>query len=412
MLLSPALHNAMSGAQGQKPHWRAACRICLRSTLIRLDDAGSRDLWPETTSRRDESSNIMWPVSHRLRQQDPAPNTRTGSAGLKLAHAAMRAATFACVLAAAIFPASPVSAAEAPWPARPLRIIVAQSAGGPPDLIARFVAEPLGRALGVPVVVDNRPGASGIIGVSTAAQAAPDGYTLLIGTLSTHALVPQAGTKVPYDALRDFVPVANLFRSVKVLWVSSSLPVGNINEWIRHVRARPGALNFASGGVGSSNHIDMAIVMSSAGLDMVHVPYSGPSAAITAVASGDAQAMIVSVGTGLPLAQSGRIRALAVFSDRRSPQLPNVPTAKEQGFADVSLSAWIGLLAPAGMANAVVARMNAELNGILRSPEAIAWANRHGMEIIGGSPAAFGATMAADYQRWGEIIRRLQLRPE
>ena len=316
------------------------------------------------------------------------------------------------LLIAIVLPAPYALSTEPAWPSRSLRLIVAQAPGGPPDLIARFVADPLGRSLGMPVVVDNRAGASGIIGVSAAAQATPDGYTWLIGTLSTHALVPHAGARVPYDALRDFAPAVNLFRSIKVLWVPSALPASNLVEWIRHVRARPGALNFASGGVGSSNHVDMALVMSAAGLDMVHVPYNGPSAAIAAVASGDAQAMIVSVGTGLPLAQSGRIRALAVFNDRRSPQLPDVPTAAEQGFSTVDLSAWIGLFAPAGTPDAIVARVNADVNRILLSPEALAWADRHGMEIIGGTPAAFTATIATDYQRWGDAIRRLHLAPD
>lgn len=316
------------------------------------------------------------------------------------------------LLASAIHFAASAQAAESPWPAHTVRVIVAQAPGGPPDLIARFVAEPLGRALGVPVVVENRPGASGIIGVNVAAQAAPDGHTLLIGTLSTHALVPHASANVPYDALRDFAPVANLFRSIKVLWVHPDLPVRNIDDWIRHVRARPGALNFASGGIGSSNHVDMELVQSVAGLDMVHVPYNGPAAAIAAVASGEAQAMVVSVGTGLGLAQNGKIRPLAVFSDRRSSRLPSVPTAREQGFTQADLSAWIGLFAPDGTPEAVVRRVNEEVAGILRSPEALAWAERQGMEIVGGSPASFAATAAADYQRWGEVIRRLKLRPE
>ena len=306
----------------------------------------------------------------------------------------------------------PAPAADTTWPARAVRIIVAQAPGGPPDLIARFVAEPLGRALGVPVVVENRPGASGIIGVSAAAQAAADGYTLLIGTLSTHALVPHASPNVTYDPVRDFAPVANLFRSIKVLWVHPALPATTAGEWLRYVRSRPGALNFASGGVGSSNHVDMELVRTATGLDMVHVPYNGPAAAIAAVATGDAQAMIVSVGTGLPLAQSGKVRPLAVFGGRRSPQLPAVPTAGEQGLGAVDLSAWIGLLAPAGTPEAVIVRLNAELAQILGSAEAKAWADRQGMEITGGSPAAFAATLAADYERWGVAIRRLRLRPD
>jgi tripartite-type tricarboxylate transporter receptor subunit TctC len=217
---------------------------------------------------------------------------------------------------------------------------------------------------------------------------------------------------VPFDALRDFVPVANLFRSIKVLWINAAQPATTATAWITYVKARPGALNFASGGVGSSNHIDMEMLKSAAGLDLVHVPYNGPAAAIAAVASGDAQAMIVSVTTGLPLAQGGRIRPLVVFSDTRAPQLQDVPTAREAGLAVVDLSSWIGVLAPAGTPDAIVARLNAELNRILRSPDAASWAARHGLEIIGGTPSAFAATMAADYQRGGDMIRRLNLQKE
>ena len=310
-----------------------------------------------------------------------------------------------------LFIAAPALAADDPWPSRTVRIIVAQAPGGPPDLIARFLAETLGRVLGVPVVAENRPGASGIIGVNAAARATPDGYTLLIGTLSTHALVPHANA-VPYDSVRDFAPIVNLFRSIKVLWINSSLPVHTAGEWIAYASARPGALNYASGGVGSSNHIDMELLNSATGLDVLHVPYNGPSAAIASVASGDAQAMIVSIGTGLPLAQSGRIRPLVVFGNRRSALLPDVPIGAEQGLARVDISAWIGLMAPAGTPEPVVARVNADVGGILQLPESVAWANRQGLEIIGGSPAVFADTLEADFRRWGDIVHRLRLRPQ
>ena len=298
------------------------------------------------------------------------------------------------------------------WPTRPVRIVVAQARGGPPDVIARFIAEPLSNALGVPVIVDNRPGASGIIGIEAVSNAAPDGYTLVIGTLSTHALVPQTSTNVPYDPVRDFAPVANLFRSIKVLWINTELPVQTAADWIAYARAHPGKLNFASGGIGSSNHIDMELFNAAAGLDAVHVPYNGPSAAITSVAAGDTQAMIVSIGTGLPLMQSGRIRPLLLFGDRRSTLLPDVPIASEQGLAQVDLSAWIGLLAPAQTPESIVARINSEMARILRMPETIAWANRQGLEIIGGSPGTFAATIKADYRRWGEIVRRLKVQAQ
>jgi tripartite-type tricarboxylate transporter receptor subunit TctC len=364
----------------------------------------------------------MWRAVNKFARVEPirakmAPNrmmSRNGSAGMI---ATMREANrfvrgFAGSLLALSALASPAHAVEGPWPERAVHIIVAQAPSGPPDLIARFIAGPLGRALAIPVVVDNRPGAAGIIGVTAAAQAAPDGYTLLIGTLSTYALVPHASATVPFDVLRDFAAVANLFRSIKVLWINPALPPTTTEAWIAYVKARPGALNFASGGIGSSNHIDMELLKSTAGLDIVHVPCNGPTAAIAAVGSGDAQAMIVSVGTGLPLAQGGRIRPLVVFSERRALQFPNVPTARELGLAVDNLDSWIGLLAPAGTPEAIVVRVNAELNKILRLPDAAAWAERQGMEIVGGTPASFAATMAADYQRAGEMIRRLRLQKD
>jgi tripartite-type tricarboxylate transporter receptor subunit TctC len=206
--------------------------------------------------------------------------------------------------------------------------------------------------------------------------------------------------------------VANLYRSIKVLWINPSLPVRRVDDWVSYVRARPGALNFASGGVGSSNHIDMALLQSATGIDMVHIPYNGPSAAITAVANGDAHAMVVSIGTGIGLAQGGRVIPLLLFGDRRSPLLPDVPTTAESGLERLDLSAWIGLMAPAGTPEAVVTRINAEIARVLRSPEALAWADAQGLETIGGSPASFAATVAGDYLRWGEIIRPMRLKAE
>jgi tripartite-type tricarboxylate transporter receptor subunit TctC len=321
----------------------------------------------------------------------------------------LRAAALAAGLPGAVAAAR---ATEAPWPARSVRVVVAQAAGGAPDVVARFFAEPLARALGVAVVVENRPGASGIIGVNAARQAPPDGYTLLLATVSALVLVPQVSPGVAFDTLRDFTPVANLVRTIKVLWVNAALPVRTTREWIAYAAARPGRLNYASGGVGSSNHIDMELVNAATGLDLVHIPYNGPAAAISAVAAGDAQAMVVSIGGGLALAQSGKVRALAVFAGERSPQLPDVPTAAEQGLPHVDISAWIGLVAPAGTPEPVVARINAALATILRAPETLQWAHAQGMEIVGGSPAAYGETIAADYRYWGDVVRRMRLRAE
>ena len=316
------------------------------------------------------------------------------------------------VAAAAIALAAPfpLPATEAPWPTQTVRIVVAQASGGPPDLVARFVAERLRRALGAPVVVENRPGAGGIVGVDFVSHAAPDGNTLLLATLSTHVLVPHANPNAKYDPVRDFVPVANLVRSVKALWIPASLPVTTLSEFIRYARARPGGLNFATGGVGSSNHVDAALFASAAGLELVHIPYNGPSAGIAAVASGDAQMMIVSITTGLPLAQGGRVRALALFGAARSPLMPDVPTAAELGFAHLDLDAWMGLVAPAATPSVAVERLHAEIDSILAAPETLRWAREQGLEIARGTTADFGRTIEADHVRWGVVIRSMALR--
>ncbi len=297
--------------------------------------------------------------------------------------------------------------AAAEWPSRPVRIVVAQAPGGPPDRIARMVAEPLARALGVPVTVENRPGASGVIGADYAMRAAPDGYTLLIATLSTHVLVPATAERPPYDAVRDFAPVINLHRSIKALWVPAALPPRTLAEFVDYAKARPGALNYATGGAGSSNHVDMELFSAAAGIDLAHIPYNGPAAGMAAVASGEAQAMIVSVTTGLGVAQAGKARALVLFARKRTPLLPDVPTAAEAGFGDVDLSAWIGLVAPAGTPTEIVERLNREIERILREPAALAWADAQALEAIGGTSASFASTIASDRQRWTDVVKRL-----
>ena len=304
------------------------------------------------------------------------------------------------------------SAADAAWPTHLVRIVVAQAAGGTPDMIARFIADPLARALDVPVVVENRPGANGIIGANLVRQSPADGYTLMIGTVSTLVLTPMVTANVPFDAQRDFAPVANLFRSVKVLWINAALPITNVDEWVAYARARAGKLNYASGGVGSTNHIDMEIFNGETGIEMVHVPYNGPAAAIAAVASGEAQAMIVSIGGGLALAQAGKVRGLAIFAEKRSPLLPNTPTAGELRLKHRDLSAWIGLVAPAGTPAPVIARINGDIATVLRSPEAVAWAARQGLEIIGGTPADYAKELADDLVEWSDVVKKMRLNRE
>jgi tripartite-type tricarboxylate transporter receptor subunit TctC len=299
------------------------------------------------------------------------------------------------------------------FPSRPIRLVVSQAPGGAADRIARYVADALAASLGggASVVVENRPGASGIIGAETVMRAPPDGHTLLLATLSTHALVPAVTPALPYDPVQSFAPVANLYGTVKALWVQGALPVRSLAELKAYVTARPGQLNYASGGVGSSNHVDMEIFRSAAGLELVHVPYNGPAAAIAGVASGDAQLMIVSVTGGAGVAQTGRVRPIAIFAHERSPLFPDVATAAEQGEGAIDLTAWAGIVAPAGTPAPIVARLNDALNRALRSPKALAWAAGEGLELAVGTSDAFAQTIAADQRRWAETIKRLGIAP-
>ena len=322
----------------------------------------------------------------------------------------MRASVAAAILALSAFGGM---AAAQDFPSRPIKLVVSQAPGGAPDRIARFVAQALAEGLGgnASVVVENRPGASGIIGTESVMRAPPDGYTLLLAGMTTHAMLPAVIPNVPYDPVKSFAPVTNLYGTVKALWVNATLPVTNLAEFNAYVAARPGRLNYASGGIGSPNHIDMEMYRAAADLDMVHVPYNGPAAGIAAVASGDTQMMIVSVTGAAGAAQAGKVRPIAVFAHARSPLFPNVPTAGEQGAGKVDLTAWLGIVAPAGTPPAIVARLNDVLLRALRTPKAQAWAASEGLETILETSDAFAATIERDGQRWRDTVKRLGVVP-
>ena len=303
--------------------------------------------------------------------------------------------------------------ATSDWPSRPIKLVVSQAPGGAPDRIARYVAQALAEGLGgnASVVVENRPGASGIIGTESVVRAPPDGYTLLLAGMTTHAMLPAVMPNLSYDPVKSFAPVASLYGTVKALWVNATLPVTNLAEFNAYVAARPGRLNYASGGVGSSNHIDMEMYRAAADLDIVHVPYNGPVAGIASVASGDTQMMIVSVTAAAGAAQAGKVRPIALFAQARSPLFPDVPTAGEQGAGKVDLTAWLGIVAPAGTPPAIVARLNDVLVRALRTPKAQAWAASEGLETFVESSDAFAATIERDAQRWRDTVKRLGVVP-
>ena len=302
--------------------------------------------------------------------------------------------------------------AEPPYPVRPIRVVVPQAPGGTADLLTRMLGERMEAMLGVGFVVENKPGASAIIGNETAKRASPDGYTLLAASTATHAMTPHVFANLPYDPLQDFVPVINLVHQTKVVLVSSALGVATLGELVALARSRPGQLNFASTGVGSSSHLDTAQLTALTRIDLVHIPYRGSAQAVAALVAGEVQVLLASVTAALPALAAGRVRALAVMADQRSPLLPEVPTMVEAGLPRLDVQTWIGFLAPAGTPPWIVERLNLALNRILRNPDTRAWLERQGLETIGGTPEAFDSEIRADLDKWGEVVRRLGIRPQ
>lgn len=299
--------------------------------------------------------------------------------------------------------------AESAWPARPLRLVVPQSPGGAVDLVSRMVAERLGVALGVAIVVENKPGASGAIGVEAVKRAVPDGYTLLTASSNTHTMLPHL-IDAPFDPFRDFAPVVNFSYTTRVILVGNTVQATTLATLIGLARDHPGVLNYGSAGIGSSNHLDTELFARVAGIRLTHVPYRGSAQGLAALVAGEIQVLLVSVTSALPLVQAGRIRAIAVLSDRRSPRLPEVPTVGEGGYPDLDLRTWIGFVVPAATPGAIVDRLNREINHLLGAAAMQEWLSSQGLEAVGGTPGDFAATMRADYARWGAVVRDLGLR--
>ncbi len=298
------------------------------------------------------------------------------------------------------------------YPTRPIHVIVPQAAGGTADLLSRMLGEQLERELGAAVVVEDKPGANGIIGNEVAKRAAPDGYTLLTASTATHAMGPHVVAVLPYDPIADFVPVINLVYQTKVVLANASLGVTTLHELVALARTRPGQINYASTGVGSSSHLDTEQLAALTRMSIVHIPYRGSAQAAAALVADEVQVLIASVTAALPAIGSGRVRALAVLAGRRSPLLPGVPTIEEAGLPPLDVQTWIGFLAPAGTPQPIVIDLNTALNRILRRESTRAWLENQGLEPVGGSPAQFESSIRADFDKWGEVTRRLGIRKQ
>ena len=298
------------------------------------------------------------------------------------------------------------------YPAKPIRLVVPVPPGGSTDIVARIVAQKLSDRLGQQVVVENRGGAGGTIGAEAVAKAPPDGYTLVVGTTSTHAVAPSVYGKIGYDPVKDFAPISLIAVTPYLLVVNPSVNVKSLQEFVGYVKARPGKLNYASAGTGSTTHLAMEMLKSAAGLYIVHIPYNGNGPAGTAVIAGQVEILFGSLPAVLPHAKSGRVRPLAVGTPKRSPSLPDVPTVAESGFPGFDASLWLAIMAPAGTPAPIVDRLQREIHAVIASPDTADALNKAGAEPITSTPAELAAMVKDGVEKYGKVVKQAGVKPE
>jgi tripartite-type tricarboxylate transporter receptor subunit TctC len=309
-------------------------------------------------------------------------------------------------------PASNTSTFAQTYPDHPIRLISPNPAGGANDTIVRIIAAKMSGILGASVVVDNRGGAGGKIGAEAAAHAAPDGYTLLAGSVSTHSFAPVVTAKLSYDPIKDFEPISLLALVQNVLVVSPALPVASVSELIALAKAQPGKLNYASGGPGSTSHFAVAMFVALAGIqnDTVHVPYKGGAPAVTATMANEAQFYFGPIAGMVPFIESGAVKALAVSGDARSPSLPNVPTMSEAGQPKYKAVGWFGLMAPAGTPAPIVTTLNNAVAGAAKSPDVVTGLRLQGIEPANDSPQEFATFIRQQLDLHRQLVRDVDLK--
>ncbi len=315
----------------------------------------------------------------------------------------------ACGAAAMLLAAS--AAAQA-WPAKPIRLMVPFPPGGSTDIVARIVAQKLSERLGQPIVIENRGGAGGTLGTAVVARAAPDGYTLAVASTSTHVVAPSVYSKLDYDPVRDFAPVSLVAVSPYLLVVAPSVPAKTLQELIALAKKQPGKLNYASAGVGSTTHLAMEMLKSVSGTYMLHIPYNGNGPAGTAVVGGQVEMLFGSLPSLLPHAKSGRVRALAVGTPKRSASLPEVPTVAESGYPGFDASLWLAIMAPAGTPPAVLDRLHKEIVALLGAADAREALDKAGAEPVTSTPAELAAMVRDGVGKYAAIIKTAGIKPE
>ena len=301
--------------------------------------------------------------------------------------------------------AAPAAVLAQNYPSKPIRLIVPFPAGGATDIVARSIAAKLQENWKVPVVVENRTGAAGILGTEIVVKSAADGYTLLMGTNGPHVLNPHLYAVLPYDALKDFAGVTQAVQSPYVLVVNPSVAARSVTELIAFAKANPGTLNYASAGQGTGPHLAMELFQTMAGIKMTHVPYRGNADAERDLVGGQVQVMFDNLSPALPFIKEGRLRALAIANPARSPIMPDLPTVSEAGVPGYAVTGWNGVFVPAGTPADVIAKLNREIVGILKSPDVSQRLVGLGYDLVAGSPQSFDELVRVEHAMWGKVIR-------
>jgi tripartite-type tricarboxylate transporter receptor subunit TctC len=321
---------------------------------------------------------------------------------MRLFHKLLACAALACAITAPAFAA---------WPDKPVTLIVPWAPGGSTDILARMLSEHLTKDLGQPFIVENKAGASGNIGSNMVAKARPDGYTLLVGSMSTHAMNQALYTNMPFNGVDDFTPISLLAYVTNTMVTNPSVPASNVKEFIAYCKANPGKINYASAGPGSTNHLSAALFEKATGCKMTHVPYKGGAPAVLDTVAGQTQ-LLFSAGTQtLPHVKAGKLKLLAVTESKRSALLPNVPTVAET-VPGYELAVWYGFFGPKDLPPEITKRLNAEINHVMALPDVREKMGAMGVEVVQSTPESFGKTLRQDTDKYTKLIKELNIQPE
>ncbi len=326
----------------------------------------------------------------------------------RISGAVGRSALLGAVLAATCAPAS----AQDAYPSRPVRLIAPQTPGGGVDLVARIMAEKLGAAMGQPFVVDNQAGAGGTIATQITARAKPDGYTLMIGYVATHAINPAVRKNLGYDAIRDFTPIAMIGGTPNVLVVSRTMPVTTLQEFVAYAKANPGKVDYGSAGIGTLNHLVMEQFKHASGVPSMAVPYRSIGQAFTDAVGGQIHVIFPGVAAAMPHVRSGAFKPLAVTGDSRQPLLPDVPTFKESGYPGFDGLTWYGIVAPAKLPESITKKLNEEINKLLAAPDVLNLFTAQAVVIMPMTPQEFGRYIADEIAHWTAVARASKIEAE